>query len=52
MDRKTELQGSGVRNCMGIGGSGDYFWVAPQEGTWTPASSIIEVHKGEFYGLP
>ncbi|MEJ6561138.1 MAG: hypothetical protein QNL77_00395, partial [Akkermansiaceae bacterium] len=51
-DRKTVVQGSGVRNCMGIGGSKDYFWVAPQEGTWTPASSIIEVHQGEFYGLP
>jgi azurin len=51
-DRKTVQQGWGVRNCMGIGGSKDYFWVAPQEGTWTPASSIIEVNNGEFYGLP
>lgn len=51
-DQKTELQAAGVRNCMGIGGSKDYFWVAPQEGTWTPASAIIEVNKGEFYGLP
>ena len=51
-DQKTTLQGSGVRNCMGIGGAADYFWVAPQEGTWTPASSIIEVHQNEFYGLP
>jgi azurin len=51
-DRKTVVQGSGVRNCMGIGGSKDYFWVAPQEGTWTPASEIIEVRQGEFYGLP
>ncbi|MDA7920436.1 plastocyanin/azurin family copper-binding protein [Verrucomicrobiales bacterium] len=51
-DRKTVLQGWGVRNCMGIGGSDDYFWVAPQEGTWTPTSAIIEVNQGEFYGLP
>ena len=51
-DRKTELQGWGVRNCMGIGGSDDYFWVAPQEGTWTPASAILEVNNGEFYGMP
>lgn len=51
-DRKTSLQASGVRNCMGIGGSKNYFWVAPQEGTWTPASAILEVNKGEFYGLP
>ncbi len=51
-DRTTSHQGWGVRNCMGIGGSKDYFWVAPQEGTWTPASAIIEVNDGEFYGLP
>ena len=51
-DRKTILQGWGVRNCMGIGGAEDYFWVAPQEGTWTPTSAIIEVNDGEFYGLP
>jgi azurin len=51
-ERETEMQAWGVRNCMGIGGSEDYFWVAPQEGTWTPASAIIEVHQGEFYGHP
>ena len=51
-DRTTKMQGWGVRNCMGIGGSDDYFWVAPQEGTWTPASAIIEVSNGEFYGMP
>ncbi len=51
-DRKTEVQASGVRNCMGIGGSDTFFWVGPQEGSWTPASSIIEVHPREFYGLP
>jgi hypothetical protein len=49
-NRKTEKFAYGVRNCMGIGGSKDYFWVAPQEGTWTPASAIIEVNKGEHYG--
>ncbi len=51
-EKQTTLQAWGVRNCMGIGGSDDYFWVAPQEGTWTPASAILEVHPGEFYGLP
>ena len=51
-ERKTSVQASGVRNCMGIGGTDDYFWVAPQEGTWTPASAIIEVHPDEFYGQP
>jgi azurin len=51
-DQVTTMQAWGVRNCMGIGGSDNYFWVAPQEGTWTPASAIIEVNQGEFYGLP
>lgn len=51
-DQKTSEIAYGVRNCMGIGGSSDYHWVAPQEGDWTPASSIIEVHQGEFYGRP
>ena len=50
-DRVTEVTGTGMRNCMGIGGSDDYFWAAPQEGTWTPTSAIIEVNKGEEYGL-
>ena len=42
---KTETIAYGVRNCMGVGGSKDYFWAAPQEGTWTPASAIIEVNQ-------
>ena len=49
-NRKTEAIAYGVRNCMGVGGSKDYFWAAPQEGTWTPASAIIEVNQGEHYG--
>ena len=49
-NRKTETIAYGVRNCMGVGGSKDYFWAAPQEGTWTPASAIIEVNQGEHYG--
>ena len=49
-DRKTEKIAYGVRNSMGIGGSKNYFWTAPQEGTWTPASAIIEVNRGEHYG--
>lgn len=51
-DQVTTQQAWGVRNCMGIGGADDFFWVAPQEGTWTPASAIIEVNQGEFYGHP
>lgn len=51
-DRKTRQLAWGVRNCMGVGGSAELALVAPQEGTWTPASMIIEVNDGEFYGLP
>ena len=51
-DRKTSRFAWGVRNCMGVGGSEELVFVAPQEGTWTPASMIIEVNRGEFYGLP
>ena len=36
---------------MAVGGSDDYFWAGPQEGTWTPTSAIIEVNQGEEYGL-
>jgi len=42
----------GTRNGMGIGGSKNYFWTGPQEGNWTPASTIIEVEDGKHYGLP
>lgn len=50
-DKITEKIATGVRNCMGVGGTEDYFWAAPQEGTWTPTSAIIEVNKGEEYGM-
>ena len=50
-DRITKKIATGVRNCMAVGGSDDYFWAGPQEGTWTPTSAIIEVKDGEEYGL-
>ena len=50
-DRVTKKVATGVRNCMAVGGSDDYFWAGPQEGTWTPTSAIIEVNQGEEYGL-
>ena len=50
-DRVTRKMATGVRNCMAVGGSDDYFWAGPQEGTWTPTSAIIEVNQGEEYGL-
>jgi len=43
----TKEIGWGIRNGMGIGGSGDFFWIGPQEGNWTPASTIIEVEEGK-----
>ena len=49
----TAENASGVRNCMGFGSSrdgSDIVLIAPQEGTWTPGSMIIEVNPGEFYG--
>ena len=52
-DRKTEMYAYGVRNCMGVGmdANGNVL-VGPQEGTDTPASMVIDVHSGEFYGHP
>jgi len=51
-DGVTSEIGWGIRNGMAIGGAGDFFWIGPQEGNWTPASTIIEVEKGNHYGLP
>ena len=50
-DRITRKVATGVRNCMAVGGSDNFFWAGPQEGTWTPTSAIIEVKQGEEYGL-
>lgn len=47
---KTDREALGVRNCMGVGLWQGRYYIAPQEGTWTPASMIIEVRPGEFYG--
>ena len=52
-ERKTTEIAYGVRNCMAVGGAPDGpFLVAPNEGTWTPASAILEVSPGAFFGLP
>jgi len=49
---RTRETAYGLRNCMGVGDArGDHVYIAPQEGTWTPASMIIETFEGEFYGL-
>lgn len=49
--RQVESIASGLRNPNGLGvGGGDIITVAPQEGEWTPASAIFEVHPGDHYG--
>ncbi|MFV2070223.1 MAG: DUF6797 domain-containing protein, partial [Pirellulales bacterium] len=50
--KKHELIASGLRNPNGISiGPGDEITVAPQEGQWTPASSVFEVKPGGWYGF-
>lgn len=52
-DRVTDYFAHGVRNSMGVGsGVAGSVLVGPQEGTFTPASMVIDVHEGEFYGHP
>ena len=44
---------TGFRNPIGIGVSKKgVITAAPQEGNWTPASAIIEVKEGNYYGYP
>ncbi|MEM0896938.1 MAG: sulfatase-like hydrolase/transferase [Verrucomicrobiota bacterium] len=52
-DGKTwETLANGLRNPNGIGVRSDGMVVtAPQEGTWTPASMIVESKDGRFFGL-
>jgi len=50
-NRPLELLGSGLRNAMAAGASRDgLFLVGPQEGTWTPASAVLEMRRGDFFG--
>lgn len=49
---KLEVFATGFRNSDGIAiGPNDEITVAPQEGEWTPASSVFDVHQGRFYGM-
>ncbi len=49
--RQMESIATGLRNPNGLGvGGSDMITVAPQEGEWTPASAIFEVHPGDHYG--
>ena len=53
-DGKTHTSiAEGFRNPIGLGvGHNGVITAAPQEGTWTPASSIIQVKEGGYYGYP
>lgn len=49
--KEVETVATGFRNPNGIGVDPDgTVYTTPQEGQWNPASMIIQVHKGEFYG--
>lgn len=42
---------TGFRNPNGLTiGPNDQITIAPQEGEWTPASAVFDVHQGGFYG--
>ncbi|MCR9200343.1 MAG: plastocyanin/azurin family copper-binding protein [Planctomycetaceae bacterium] len=48
----VQLMAKGFRNCMGVAVRRDgLVLAAPQEGTWTPSSMIIDVQSGEHYGF-
>ena len=50
--RRHESLATGFRNPVGLGvGPDGTITAAPQEGTWTPASCIIEVKRGGYYGF-
>ncbi|MDP1796550.1 MAG: LamG-like jellyroll fold domain-containing protein, partial [Planctomycetaceae bacterium] len=49
--RHAESIATGLRNPNGLGvGGGDIITAAPQEGEWTPASAVFEIHPGDHYG--
>ncbi len=51
--RQRRVIASGFRNPNGMGiGPDDTITVAPQEGEWVGASSIIEIKPGGYYGFP
>lgn len=51
--RSSRTLASGFRNPNGMGVSPDgrVVTVAPQQGTWTPTSEIVEVRPGGWYGF-
>jgi hypothetical protein len=53
-DGKTHTSiAEGFRNPIGLGvGPNGVITASPQEGNWTPASCIIQVKQGGYYGFP
>ncbi len=51
--RSSRTLASGFRNPNGMGVSPDgrVVTVAPQQGTWTPTSEIVEIRPGGWYGF-
>jgi glucose/arabinose dehydrogenase len=50
--KSSECLATGFRNPNGMSVSPDgVITVAPQEGEWTPASNIVEVKPGGYYGF-
>lgn len=48
---RMKVVATGLRNPNGLGmGPGDVVTTSPQEGEWTPASSVIVVREGGHYG--
>ena len=50
--RETIAAGWRNPNGMGVSPDGKIITVAPQEGNWTPSSSICEARAGGWYGYP
>ncbi len=49
---KLDVFATGFRNANGLGiGPQGMITVSPQQGGWTPASSVIVVREGGFYGM-
>ena len=51
-NKDPEQLASGMRNAMAVGASQDgVFLIGPQEGIWTPSSAVLEMQKGDYYGM-
>lgn len=49
---QLDIVGTGLRNPNGLSvGPSGMITAAPQEGTWTPASCIVHVEQGGYYGF-